>query len=234
MNPNFEELVTRLLTAQGNNLISVIAHGSAIAAPGNTKKSDYQVLVVTRHLGAEDLRHLRPAVHWWTSTGYSLPVFFTQTEFNDSLDVFPIEFRQMKRAYRVLFGQDLLGEAEVSSANLRLEIEYELRGKLLRLRSLSLPAGQTSRELMKLMLESVVSFVRFMRPVLELRGQEPPLGRLATVKQVGETLGVDTAPLVRILQLREEPKELLEVEIQDLFASYLHCLEQVIAAVDKL
>jgi hypothetical protein len=73
-----------------------------------------------------------------------------------------------------------------------------------------------------------------MRPILEIMGEEPPLGRLATVREVGERLNVDTAPLVRALHLRDEPKELMEIEVQDLFASYLNCLTEVIEAVDNL
>lgn len=234
MDYKFDELITRLQTAQGANLVSVIAYGTAIAAPDNAQRSDLQMLIVTQRLAATDLRQMRAVINWWTDQGYPLPAFFTAKEFQDSLDVFPIEFRQMKRAYRLLHGRELLATSEASPANLRLQIEYELRGKLLRLRSLALPAGATSHDLMRLMTQSIVSFVRFMRPILELLGEEPPLGRLATVKRIEERLQLDTAPLVRILQLRDAPKELLEVEVQDLFASYLDCLAQVIEAVDKM
>jgi hypothetical protein len=234
MDHAFSELVNRLVGSQPDNLVSVIVYGSAVASPNNSKKSDYQSLIVARRLAAEDLRRIRPVAQWWRGQGYSLPVFFTEVEFKDSLDVFPIEFRHMKQAYRVLYGQDLLAGSEVSKANLRSEIEYELRGKLLRLRSLSVPAGESAADLTRLMTDSVVSFVRFMRPILELLEEEPPLGRLTTVAQVGRRLRIDAAPLTRVLQLREDPKELMEVEAQDLFASYLRCLADVIEAVDKM
>jgi hypothetical protein len=234
MNYQFNELVTRLQSAQGDNLVSVIVHGSAIAAPGNPKKSDYQTLIVTRRLGANDLSRFRPVIKWWTGSGYEMPVFFTAEEFGDSLDVFPIEFRQMKRAYLVLYGQDLLAGREASKEHLRWQTELELRGKLLRLRSLALPAGESTRDLARLMAESVVSFVRFLRSIPEILGEEPPLGRLATARRAGELLKVDTTPIVRILELRDEPRDLMEIEVQDLFASYLNCLTQVIEAVDNL
>jgi len=234
MDYQFNELITRLQAAQGDNLVSVIIHGSAVAAPGNPKKSDYQTLIVTRELAADDLRQFRPVIKWWTGSGYEMPVFFTAEEFGDSLDVFPIEFRQMKRAYRVLHGHDLLADREASKEHLRWQTELELRGKLLRLRSLALPASESTRDLVNLMTESVVSFVRFLRPIPEILGEEPPLGRLATARRAGELLNVDTAPLVRVLQLRDEPRELMEIEVQDLFASYLDCLTQVIEAVDNL
>lgn len=234
MDATFNELVSRLSAIERENLVSVVIYGSAVATPGNVRKSDYQLLIITRHLTAVSLRHLRSALHWWTTQGFALPVFFTADEFKASLDVFPIEFRQMKRAYKVLHGEDLLAGVEISQANLRHETEFELRGKLLRLRSLSFQAAGTASDLTKLMTESIVSFVRFLRPVLELLGEEPPLGRLATVKRIGEQLKIDTAPLTRVLHLRDEPKDLMEIEAQDLFASYLNCLTHIVEAVDKL
>ena len=234
MDHHFDELVSGLQLAQGGNLVSVIAYGSAVAAPGNPKRSDYQLLIVTERLAARDLREMRPIIRRWTEMGYEMPVLITAEEFGDSLDVFPIEFRNMKRAYRTLYGQDLLAVREASKEHLRWQTEHELRGKLLRLRSLALPASESTDQLAGLMTESVVTFVRLMRPVLEIVGEEPPLERHATAQRVGEILDVDTSPVVRVLRLRNEPAGLMEIEIQDLFASYLDCLTRVVEAVDNL
>lgn len=234
MEDKFNELVNRLQAALSDKLVSVIVYGSAIAALGNPKKSDYRALVVTYALSADELNKARPAAQWWTAEGFPLPVFFTRQEFVDSLDVFPVEFRQMKRAYRVLYGEDLLAPREAAKDHLRWQVEYELRGKLLRLRSLYLPEGGSPERLTRLMTDSVVSFVRYLRPLLEILDETPPLGRLATVTMVGERLEVEIAPLARLLRLRDEPVKLLDAEAQDLFASYIDCLHKIIAAVDKL
>src|SRR5262245_13235478 len=170
MDYHFDEMVSRLRSAQGENLVSVIVYGSAVAAPGNPKRSDYQLLIGAQRLAASDLRQLGPAVRWWTGMGYEMPVFFTPDEFDDAFDVFPIEFRFMKRAYRVLYGQDLLAGREASKEHLHWQTEHELRGKLLRLRSLVLPASESAGQLATLMTESVVTFIRLMRPIPEIAG----------------------------------------------------------------
>ena len=234
MNAHFDELVTRMRDNQGQNLVSIIVYGSAVAHPGNSKKTDYQLLIITDHLSANDLRQARRIVGWWTGQGYSIPVFFTAKELDASLDVYPIEFRHMKRAYLVIYGADLLAGKEISKSNLRWQTEHELRGKLLRLRSLYLPASLSKDELARLMTDSVVSFVRFMRPLLEIAGEEPPINRLETVKRVGELLKIDTSPVARILQLRSEPNGMMDIETQDLFARYLECLESLIDHVNSL
>src|SRR5215475_231209 len=234
MDYHFDELVSGLQSAQDGNLVSVIVYGSAVTAHGNPRRSDYQLLIITNRLAARDLREMRPIVRWWTEMGYEMPVLITAEEFDDSLDVFPIEFRLMKRAYRTLYGQDLLAGREASKEHLRWQTEHELRGKLMRLRSLALPAGESSDQLGSLMTESVVTFVRLLRPVPEIVGEEPPIGRTATARRVGEILNVDTSPIVRVLRLRDEQAGLMEIEIQDLFASYLDCLTRVVEAVDNL
>jgi hypothetical protein len=234
MNHYFDQLVSSLQSALGGNLASVIVYGWGVVATGNPKRSDYQLMIVTERLAARDLREMRPIIRQWTEMGYEMPVFITAEEFGDSLDVFPIEFRLMKRAYRILYGQDLLAGREASKEHLRWQTEHELRGKLLRLRSLALPTSESSDQLANLMTESVVTFVQLMRPIPEMVGEELPLGRSATLRRVGEILNVDTSPIIRVLRLRDEPGRLMEIEIQDLFASYLDCLTRVVEAVNNL
>ena len=234
MNHYFDELVSSLQSAQDGNLVSVIVYGWAIVATSNPRRSDYQLMIVTERLAARDLREMRPIIRQWTEMGYEMPVLITAEEFGDSLDVFPIEFRLMKRAYRILYGQDLLAGREASKEHLRWQTEHELRGKLLRLRSLALPASESSDQLANMMTESVVTFVQLMRAITEIVGEEPPLGRSATTRRVGEILNVDTSPIIRVLRLRDEPGRLMEIEIQDMFASYLDCLTRVVEAVDNL
>ncbi len=229
-----KELVTRLQVAHAENLVAVVLHGAAVTLRERAKAIDFQLLIVTRTLSAQDLRDARPVAKWWAAAGFKLPVYFTEEEFLDSLDVFAIEFRQMKRAYRILYGRDVLAGAEVSKANLRVQTEYELRGKLLRLRALYLPASEAVDSLTELMTDSVISFVRYLRPLLDLKGEEVPSDRLRVVQRVGELLGLDLSALERILRLRAEPVELMEVEAQDLFKQYVERLIQIIEAVDNL
>lgn len=233
METKLNEIVVRLCEAQGENLVSVILYGSAVAE-GYASPSDLHLLVVTESLSPQELKSLRPALKWWEANGFPRATCFTKNEISKSIDVFPIEFRHMQRAYRVLAGSDLLAGVSVGKENLRLLVEYELRGKLLRLRTLYSAAGDDSRQVIMLMTESVVSFVQYLRPILELLGEEPPLKRVATARRIGETLKIDTAPLERVLRLREEATNLFDMEVHDLFSSYLNCLEEVIDAVDSI
>jgi hypothetical protein len=60
------------------------------------------------------------------------------------------------------------------------------------------------------------------------------VNRLETVERVGERLNIDTSPVTRVLRLRYEPNMMMDIESQDLFASYLECLESLIDKVNSL
>src|SRR6476469_5482682 len=111
-----------------------------------------------------------------------MPVFFTVDELSRAADVFPIEFLQMEKARRVLFGADPFDLVEISPANLRHQTEYELRTKLIRLRRLYVPASDSVEKLLALMTDSVSSFAALFRAVLILRGQEPPVSKAESVR----------------------------------------------------
>ncbi len=234
MEKKLNDLVARLSAAAPNNLAAVIVHGSALTRPANAAKTDYQVLIVTHTLTTGDLDSVRQVIQEWTTAGYSMPTFFTVKELNESLDVYPVEFSHMKRAYRVCFGEDLLKEREVSKAHLRWQAEHELRGKLLRLRSLYLPASRSAHDLTRLMTDSVVTFVRFLRSILDILGETPPLDRMATVRRLGERLEIDTTPLITVLELRESQKRLADSEAQDLFRRFHDCLAQTVEYVNGI
>lgn len=234
MEAKLNELIARLREVHEENLESVILHGSALTTRQSYRKSDFNLMIITRAISVADLRRARPVAKWWAGEGFALPVYFTKKEFLESIDVFPIEFRQMKRSYRVLHGADVISGVEASKTHLRIQTEYELRGKLLRLRALYLPASDSVERLTRLMTDSVVNFVQFMRPVLEIVGEDAPVGRIETVRRVGERLQINTSVFERILKLRIEPVALMEIEAQELFAAYMDGITRVIEAVDNL
>ncbi len=63
------------------------------------------------------------------------PLLLTPTYLASSQDVFPLEFMVMAAEHLVLEGEDPLAGVEVQPRYLRLQLERELRGKLLNLRS---------------------------------------------------------------------------------------------------
>lgn len=230
-----QRLVEDLISAHGENLASITLYGSTAVEDISEDRAHHNVLVVLRRIALDDLRRSVEPLRVWTKASQPMPVYFSLDELQRAADVFPIEFLQMQKARRVLHGSDPLELVETSDANLRHQLEYELRTKFLQLRRLYFPAAQSAEKLGALMVESLSSFAALFRAVLMLRGKEVPVAKRDAIHATANELGLDVAPFDRILQLSNSPRtKLSEADANVVFGAYLVQLERVIDAVDQI
>jgi len=236
MNDQFQGFIHDLRATHGRNLASVILYGSAAAGDFVPHKSNYNILIALNRITPQELRNAQPALREWAKLGHPVPVYFTVAELHDAADVFPIEFHQMETARKVLYGKDVLDGVAISDENLRHQVEYELRSKLIRLRRHYIPASASVDGLKVLMAESLSSFAALFRAVLLLKGIEPPVRKHAVTALTVEHLGLNGVPFEKIFNIRKNnfSEKLDEVSANDLFAEYMAQIERVIEAVDKL
>jgi hypothetical protein len=168
------EFVDRLKNAAGTNLQSVLLYGSAASDEFHAEYSDVNVLCIVRELSASALQALAPAVNWWTKSKHPAPLIFTWEELNRSSDVFPIEMLDMQRRHRLLYGTDVLKSVKVPLDLHRVQLEHDLRTKLLLLRQHYLSAAGDNNKILHLMLGSVSSFITLFRHAQIAMGEQPP------------------------------------------------------------
>jgi len=233
MEKKLEALLENLKEAHSTNLVSVVLYGSAVTGEHKKGRSDYNVLVVLNQITPSDLRAAHPVVDQWHQQGNPLPLYFTQEEMMRASDVFPIEFLDMSQAHQMLYGPDPFEGLVISQDNLRHQLEFELRGKLIRLRELYIPTSQDAERLSALMADSLNSFAVLFRHVLGLMGEEPPLTKRETITRLGEKAGVDVTPLLNVLALREPEKKLSLDQATGYFTAYLAAIEATIRRVDE-
>ena len=232
---DFNSFLDDLRSTHGENLVSVMIYGSA-AKFENPKKEDVRMVIALETISPDDLRKAHAAMREWTKVGYEAPTYFTANEMATSADVFPIEFHHMTRARRVLWGRDLLADVTVGNANLRHQIEFDLRSKLIKLRREYIAASNSAQKLGELMAASLPSFVSTFRALILLKGEEPPIARPDTVRKLGAICGVDFEPFEKIFSIRENGiiPGFDEGKANGLFADYLIEIEKVIKAVDSI
>ncbi len=232
----FEAFLDDLKAAHGKNLASVILYGSAAAGDFIPQASDYNLLIALQKITPLDLRNSHAVMREWTRLGYHVPVYFTVEELQTAADVFPIEFHNMERARKVLYGQDVLANLNISDEFLRHQTEYELRSKLIRLRRAYIPASTSVASLTELMADSLSSFASLFRAVLLLSGVEPPVTKHKIVGLTAQKLNLDGKPFEKIFNIRENnfAERLTDVTANQLFGEYMEQIEAVIAAVDTL
>ena len=229
-----DTLVENLRVAHGDNLASIVLYGSVAAGDHVEQHSDHNLLIALKRIASEDLQLSQNAMRDWLKSGQPTPVYFTVEELSRAVDVFPIEFLQMEKARRVLYGRDPFEFVEISQANLRHQTEYELRTKLIQLRRLYIPASTSVEKLSALMRDSLFSFAALFRAVLILYGQEPPVSKAESVRATVLLLGLDGSCFDTILELRSESKTLTEAEASNVFSAYMSQIERVIEAVDRI
>lgn len=232
MADELNELRDRLTLVHGENLKSVVLYGSSVVGAQLDEDEPKKVLVVLDEIAPADLKAAHDVAEWWRSEGNPVPVYFTSREMTASSDVFPIEFIDMSQVRHVLHGRDPFEGLELHTQNLRHQLEYELRAKLLRLRRLYIPASQNANQLARLMVESLDDFAVLFRHVLLMMGKDGPFDRHECVMSLAGALHLDKTALERIFVYSADEEVWIESETNQTFANYLVQIEKVIEMVD--
>jgi hypothetical protein len=136
----------------------------------------------------------------------------------------------MQDRHITLLGDDPVANLRIDPVNLRREVEAELKGKLMRLRSAYVRACGHPRAVADLMRDSLASFRIAFQGMLRLHGEKPPTGRAEIMRAVASDYDLDSEALLAVVALHkgEAPAD----DADTLFARYLGCVEQLVAAVD--
>lgn len=226
-----QELVQRLQTACGENLVSVVLYGSAAREDFHEQYSDVNLLVVLKELGPNALRALAPVMAWWSQEQkLRPPMIMTLQELQESADVFAIELLDIKSTHRTLAGDDVATTIDVPMNLHRVEVEHELRTTLLRLRQHLLLASENPDELRMVLAKSISSVVTLFRHALIALGEDTPHAKAKLLEQAAEVFGFDAQPLRSILELRNDPHQ--PRSIPDLYHAYLAAIGRVAHELD--
>jgi hypothetical protein len=228
-----EELVEQLQKAIPGRLCSAVLYGSAAAGDFVAGTSNYNVLLVVDRLGVAELDLLSKPALQWAKAGNRPPLLFTPGQLNASADVFPIELLDIRQSHRVLFGEDPLAEISIRPEHLRLQLERELKEKLLALREQYLLTGGKPRRVLELLTSSLAGFLVLFRAVLRLFQEDVPAHKVEALQLLAKHIAFDPRPLVEVDNLRHRRRKPRDVIPQVLFESFLTSIEQVVDAVDR-
>ena len=236
MSQNLEQTVRQFAEdakrIYGESLLSLILYGSAASSEYVEGRSNINCLVLLKEVTPDELRKCAAQLQEWHKQGISTPLFVDPAYVRSSIDVFPVEFLDMKQRYRVLYGQDFLQELEPKLERLRFQCEQELKGKMLRLRQLYLEASQTENRLVALLVKSTSSFMVLFRALLHLQGTPAPQSMNEILVALSR-LGLRTEAIERVHTLRRKESALKPAEIDSLFRQYLSEVQATVKFVEK-
>jgi predicted nucleotidyltransferase len=228
------EFVERIRATAGKNLLAVVLYGSAAAGDYVADHSDVNLLCVLGEISFAAIGALAPAVEWWGKQQHRAPLLMSAEEMRRSADVFSIEFLDMRRHYRVLWGEDVLKTLEVPMRLHRAQVEYELRVKTILLRQRLLVVSGNDEAKWELLLRSLPAFGTLFRHTLIALGDAGVGSKREAAAALAAKLGIDVNVFGELLDIRERKKDRKAVKVDEMFARYLRLVEQVTVAVDKM
>jgi hypothetical protein len=228
------EFVSRIRTAAGENVLSVILYGSAADGEFHPEYSDINLLCVVRDASFASLATISPVAEWWRKKKHHAPLILTRQEVTASAGVFSIEFVDMKQRYRVLFGEDMLRELQVPLGSHLFQLRYELREKLMLLRQHVLLAGKKQGQLWEVMLHSLSSFTTLFRHVLLEFGEQGRKHSREAVTELAARVNFDASAFVELMDVRARKLDRKQLRASAIAGQYLEAIAKVAAAVDTM
>ena len=216
-------------------LRSVLLYGSAAAGTHVPGQSDLNFMIEVEKVDGGVLDDLAKLYQGYTDQGVAVPLVVDPEYLQHSLDVFPIEFAEMKAFHRVLFGSDPLAGLEVKAEDLRLQAEFELKQKLLALRRLYLTTAGRGRDEDRMLFSSYKSFLVVIRALLRHLGEEKlliPHGEL--LGKLEQRLQLKLPSFHQLAEARGGPLKLKGEARRQLILNYLEEVAELARAVDRM
>jgi len=228
-----DELVDQLKKVYGAQLRAVVLYGSAAAGEHIAKRSDYNVLVIVDELTMDHMRAGAAVARAWAEDGNPPPLTLTAAEWRGSSDIFPMEYADILERHRVLFGAPPFDGIAVDRRHLRLQLEHEALGKLLKLRQGVLASGNDPKRQLELLAASVSAIMIIFRALLRLHGEKPPADNGALCAAAARLAGFDATPFQRVVKHVRSDGELKTADAASVLPGYLTGMEKLVAHLDS-
>jgi predicted nucleotidyltransferase len=230
----FPEFTNDYQKIYGTDLLSIVLYGSGARGDYIPGRSDLNFLIVLTEEGIKGLHRAFKVVAKWHRRRVTTPLFMTQNYIVTSLDTFPLELLNIKRDYRVLWGKNPLGKIRIRKRQLRLQLEREVKGKLLQLREAYLSSEGRGRDLMAVASQSLTAFLSIFQGILYLREKETPHQRGEIIKAIAAETGLTAEPFEQLLAVKEGKTRLSVKKMKGLMESYIEEIRRLAFWVDEM
>lgn len=172
----YTEKISEIL---GENLVSLVEYNNG---------DEVRHLAVCNNLNIKELDKLKRLKE--------LPITFTKEEIDNAIDVFPVEFLNIKRHHKLLSGEDIFSSMEISKKDIRHQLEFEFRSKLVHLRQAYL--SSEGKDVDNIILGAVPTLAPIIGALIYLKGDEQfNVGRFISL------YGINTEVLKEISDVRK-------------------------------
>lgn len=230
----FPEITADYRQAFGDGLLTIILYGSGVSDDYRPGISDLNFLMILDDSGLETLERAVPVAKKWKVRKVSAPLIMSRSELSSSLDSYPVEFLNMKNSHLLVYGEDVLQSLSFDPVALRLQIERELKGKLLLLRKSYLDTEGKGSALRSLVAKSLTAFTALFGALLYLKGREIPSSRRAVIKAMAWAFPIEPEVFLHCADIREREGRWSASEIDTLVRTCMKELSKLCEFVDRM
>ncbi len=206
---------------------SITITGSALTDDFDPKRSDINSIFVLHQMDVKFLELLAPLGKKYGKKGVSAPLIMTPEYIINSLDVFPLEFLNIKLLHKTVFGEDLFKDMEINPSDLRLQCERELKVRMIGLRQGYISSAGNKTLLAKMFAGSFSGYIPLFRGIILVSGKEPPLKNDDVLKTLESVSGVNTDVFKQVLEQKRHKTKLSIDQLNAIFESYYQAIEKL-------
>jgi hypothetical protein len=219
----------------GERLHALALYGEAATAAYRPLRSPLETVLLLDRVGTEDLRALRERVDGWFRRRLATPLVIDAAYLATSQDVFPLELLELHDRHQLLHGASdpFAALASPSLPHLRLELEEQLKGKLLHLRESYVALGGARRGLDGLLRAARVTIDLMLRGTLALAERPRPVEAAAVIQAVENLHGVALPGLARLERWGSDAQALGRDALEAVFAAVHAELAALVERIDR-
>ncbi len=192
------DLTSALETALGQNLASLVVHGSAVRGDFRPGLSDVDVIVVLYDTAFEQLARAADPLLLARHSARVEAMLLRAQELPRTADAFPLFYGDVQRRHVVVSGRDPFAGLTIATTGRRLRIEQELREARIRMRKSALETLGERTELVGPLERKLRQLRSPLHALLELQGVACADGLADVLNASGRLLAVDVAPLLDV------------------------------------
>jgi hypothetical protein len=232
----FKPFAQALLAKFSSSLLSLSVTGSCITGDFVPGQSDINSVLVLTQTDQPELDILA-SMSRFKKRRIRSPLIMTEDYIRRSLDVFPIEFLDIKLFHQTVYGPDHFGKVAIDKAQLRLQCERDLKGKLINLQRGYVSCEGKTRAIRALLMEALPGFFALLRSMLFLvqAPKEPPARKADVLSMAEDVYHIPLSGLRDIVALKTDKSFFLNRnQILSLFKEICSITNELCVATDAL
>jgi hypothetical protein len=227
-------LLEHILSGYREEIHSIYITGTAVTDDFDEKVSDVNSVVVLKQMDLKFLKLLAPLGKKHGKKKVAAPLIMTPDYIHSSLDVFPIEFLNLKYIHITVFGEDIFEHLSIDRMDLRRQCERDLKTKLLGLRQQYIFSQGDKKLLSERLISAIPGYMPLFRGIIALYGKVPPVRQSEVIAMLAKDTGINTRLFDKVLQAKHQKIKLTMDDLNTIFEDYYAVTERLGNIVDEI